>query len=597
MTKMKTFWQNTLMPIGYLRHFLPYLRQYRLKLFLITVISVIMSIVPLVFPHLFRVIIDVAYPARNLQLFWKISLLIVVLSIIMTAIRGCAEYLATRMNYNIRCRIQIHIFKIMSHLQISHLEKTGPSELIERMSFDSREIAKILIAMFPEVISIPILFVVTLLLMTRINAIITLLVLVIIPLYLFITLIATSILRKLQQKLLKQVELVKNVIDESFHGIEVLRFFSFQKKRQQKRYDNALKDKVKLEMAIWRQSFIYRQLSEMLTTGWGFILTLGGLFLMFKGRLQVGEAMALGMYVVILMRPFRKALSLYEIMMSASISAQRIVELDQYQLPSSSQLAITLPDIHKGIDIRNVSFSYDSNKVALQNISLYVPSGNTLAIIGANGSGKTTLLKLIANYYTQYTGKISFNDKELQKIRNIDYLEYIAMVWAQNHFFDGTIMENCRSDGEVNDDEIRNIANILGFDKWINKLESGYDSTLGNNGIKLSSGESQKIAILRALAKKSSILLIDELSSCLDIESEHALLKGLNTLRPQDSITVLVTHKLDVTMQPWINQVAVLSEGALVQYGQPKQLLKEKGFYSYYLGLGREFRKSDNVNV
>ena len=582
---MKQLWQNTLLPIGSLRHFVPYLRQYRLKLLLIVGFGIITSVVPLALPHLFRVMIDVAYPTHNLQLFWKISLAMVVLTLLVAAVRDYGEYLATRVNYDMRRRIQSDLFNTMNCLQMSYLERTGPNTLVERMSFDSQEIAKTLLAVTTDAISVPILFIVTILLMTRISATFTLVVLAIIPLYYGVTVVATSILRKLQHQYRCQVERVKNIIDESFHGIEVLKVFSLQKKLQQKSYENALKDIITLEMTTWRYTFIYGRLSQLMTSGWGFALTTGGLFLMFKGYLQMGEAMALGMYVVVLMRPFSELLSLYRALVTASVAAQRIIELDRYRVKPLSDSAITVPDMSKGITVQELSFSYDSEEPVLRNISLRVPSGSTLAIIGANGSGKTTLLKLIANYYTQYSGNILLGDTELRDISAESYAEHIAMVWAENHFFERTILANCLPENESSEDEIRHIAKILGFDAWISKLDSGYNSVLGVNGIKLSSGESHKIALLRALAKRPRILLIDEFSSCLDIESEQALFDGLASLRPDDSITILVTHKLDVAMHPCIRQVAVLSEGRLMEYGPLEQLIGRATIPMAHIGI------------
>ena len=570
---MKQYGRDTLLPIGQLKHFLHYLRQYRLKLVLVATFSTITTIIPLAFPHLLRIIIDDAYPVRDLGLFWRISALMVGLTLILNAMRSCSSYLSTRINYDLRCRIQKNIFKTMNDLPMSYLERTGPNVLIERMSHDSRQISQTLLS-----ISLPVLFIVTFVLMSRISIRFSLIVLAIIPLYYAVTVVTTGILRKLQHQYRGQIEKVKNVIDESFHGTEVLKLFGHQKKLQQTVFEKAQTDTVALEMKTWRYTFIYGRLSELLTSGWAFVLTIGGFFLMFKGYLQMGEALALGMYVAVLMRPFSRVINLYKTLVSASVAAQRIIELDAYQVQalSLSRRTITRTDLSQGINMQNVSFSYLPEKPVLRDLSLDVPAGSTLAIIGPNGSGKTTLLKLIANYYTHYTGKILFGNTELRNMSAKDYSEHIAMVWAENQFFGRTILENCQTQDESNGDEIRQIANTLGFDAWIKKLYSGYHSILGIDGTKLSSGESHKIALLRALAKRPSILLIDEFSSCLDIESEQALLQGLGDLRRDDGITIIVTHKIDVALQPWIHQVAVLSEGRLVQCGSPEQLIDAK---------------------
>jgi ABC-type multidrug transport system fused ATPase/permease subunit len=223
-----------------------------------------------------------------------------------------------------------------------------------------------------------------------------------------------------------------------------------------------------------------------------------------------------------------------------------------------------------------LSFSYVAPHKALRGLSLQADPGDRLAVLGPNGSGKTTLLKLLANYYDAYEGEILIGGRDLRGVSNRSYAEHIAVVWAENHFFEGTIMDNCWSGGPSDDREVQEIARAIGMDAWIRGLDSGYENVLAEDSLKLSSGESRKIGILRALAKRPALLLLDEIDSCLDLESQQRLLSGLTILRSSDTITVVVAHEMDSALRRWSNKIAVLAKGELVQYGPPDRFLGEE---------------------
>jgi ATP-binding cassette subfamily B protein len=149
------------------------------------------------------------------------------------------------------------------------------------------------------------------------------------------------------------------------------------------------------------------------------------------------------------------------------------------------------------------------------------------------------------------------------------YYRNIAVVWGQNHFFQGTIIENCQLDSQSDGQEVREVAAALGCDEWIRSLDDGYATRIGYGGAALSSGESHKLALMRALVKNPPILLVDELSSCLDPRSEQRVLEGLEAMRPPDGITIVVTHKMDVARHPLMDRIVVLSQGHLVESSQP----------------------------
>jgi ATP-binding cassette subfamily B protein len=147
-------------------------------------------------------------------------------------------------------------------------------------------------------------------------------------------------------------------------------------------------------------------------------------------------------------------------------------------------------------------------------------------------------------------------------------------------------MENMRIAGShVDEEKVRETARVLGIDRWLESLPDGYDTPLGVGGIRLSSGQTQKVAILRAVLKQPRLLLLDEITSAMDVESERHILDGLNALRPDECITVMTTHRLTLTMEPWVSRIVVLDDGSVVEQGTPQELYRSGGEYRRLMTL------------
>jgi ATP-binding cassette subfamily B protein len=242
--------------------------------------------------------------------------------------------------------------------------------------------------------------------------------------------------------------------------------------------------------------------------------------------------------------------------------------------------------ISEGLSLRDVKFSYPECEKCIKGMSIDLNCGESAVIVGPTGSGKTTLLRLMAGMYDQYDGVIAADSVPISQMRLSAYQANAAMVMADNFFFSGTIMDNMRMAGRhVTEDSVHETAEILGIDKWLRSLPNGYDTRLGVGGIRLSSGQTQKVAILRAVLKRPRLLLLDEVTSAMDVESERYILDGLKRLRPPDCMTVLTTHRLTLTMEPWIDTVIVIDDGRITEKGNPRELYHAESEYRRLMNL------------
>jgi ABC-type multidrug transport system fused ATPase/permease subunit len=437
----------------------------------------------------------------------------------------------------------------------------------------------------PKIISLGLTIVITIVIMANISSLVALLVLAFVPLYYIFSSVLAIKLRRWQQLTRKKDEELTTKTVEAIQGVPTARLFGVGGWLKAK-YRTLLRERIKISFGMLRARLIWGNLGWGVSYGWGVLLTVGGWYLVFKDRLSLGDAVALGMYIPLLLKPADEALGLYQFLISSSVPAQRLSEvLDEAALagrkPRKKEQRIT-----DSIVLDHVTFSYPESNWELKDLSLDLRVGSSTVVIGSTGSGKTTLLRLLAGTYDTYKGEIRADGVSILDTDLTGYLQNVAMVMPENFFFSGSIMENMLiARPNLTKADVRHAAETLGLHEWLESLSHGYDTLLGVGGIRLSSGQMQKISVLRALLKEPQILLLDEITSAMDVESERKVLDGLETLKPKDCITVVTTHRLTLTAEPSVSRVIVLDNGVVVEQGPPRKLYHRHGKYFELMNL------------
>lgn len=284
--------------------------------------------------------------------------------------------------------------------------------------------------------------------------------------------------------------------------------------------------------------------------------------------------------LILAYEPLKRLSNLNATLQEGLAAATRIFELIDCKPSIVNAPNAVVPHFTNGqVLFQNVSFNYPNHQTqVLQNISIHIPAGQTIAVVGPSGSGKSSLINLMPRFYDVTDGCITIDGFELKNL-DISYLRSkIALVSQEITLFSGTIKENILYGSQANDEQMIEAAVKASAHDFIISLPNGYDTLVGENGVKLSGGQRQRIAIARAMVKNAPILLLDEATSALDTQSEKQVQNALKNLM-QGRTTIMVAHRLSTVMD--VDMIYVLSHGKIVEQGNHKQLIKQGGLYAH----------------
>lgn len=312
----------------------------------------------------------------------------------------------------------------------------------------------------------------------------------------------------------------------------------------------------------------------------GFIATLllGGMEAI-AGRLAVGTYSVLVFITQRLLWPLTRLGETFDQYQRAMASINRVMNLLDTPIETHpGDIPLPVSQVRGEIDIKNITFAYNNRVAVIEDLSLKIPAGKTIAIVGATGSGKSTLVKLLLRLYEIQSGNITLDGIEIYRIKLKDLRQAIGLVSQDVFLFHGTVAENISyGTFDASLPEIIAAAQVAEADNFIQKLPQGYDTIVGERGQKLSGGQRQRIAIARAVLKNPPILILDEATSAVDNETEAAIQRSLEYIT-QNRTTIAIAHRLSTVRNA--DCIYVMDQGKLVEWGRHEQLLEKLGIYA-----------------
>lgn len=564
-----------------LRYLKPYLSRLSLAL-LMLLISVALS---LVFPAVIRSVLDSVLEESNQQLLNQITLGLLAVFFLRAIATLLQNYNLNYVGERIAMDMRVDLYNHLQGMSLEFFSNRRVGELISRLSSDVTIMRTALTSNINTLLQQTLIAIGSIIVMVVLNVRLTLFILVLTPLIGVLGALFGTWLRRTSTQVQDKLASATVVAEEVFQAIRIVK--SFVRERYEiDRYGDAVDHAFNAAIRVLRIRALFGPIVAFLVFGsLSGILWFGGREVL-AGRLTGGELIAFLIYGLTVAGAFSSLVNLYTQFQEALGATRRVFQIMDIEReiadPTNPKPLQYTADSH--IAFHNVSFAYgDSSKHVLNDINFTIQSGEIVALVGPSGAGKSTLFNLIPRFYDPTNGHISIDGLDLRDVTQNDLRQHIALVPQETILFGGSIIENIRYGKlDATDDEIRAAAEAANAHQFITELENGYDTIVGERGVRLSGGQRQRISIARAILKDAPILLLDEATSSLDSESENEVQEALGRLM-QGRTTIIIAHRLSTIRVA--NRILVLDKGTIVETGTHDDLIAQNGLYAHLYEL------------
>lgn len=564
-----------------LGRFLPYYKKYTAVMVMDLFCASLTTICELVLPLILRQITnqgvkDVA--SLTAESICSMALLYFGLRIVDGIANFYMAYTGHIMGARIETDMRQDAFEHLQKLSDRYYSSTKVGQLMSRITNDLFDVTEFAHHCPEEFFIAFIKTVAAFVILARINLVLTVIIFILIPVMVVSCTFFNLRMRAAFKKQRVHIGELNARIEDNLLGNRVVRAFANQEIEVEKfRVDNQKFLDIKREMYKYMAAF---QDTVRMFDGLMYMVVIlaGGLF-MVKGLIEPGDLVAYTMYVSTLLTTIRRIIEFAEQFQRGMTGIERFVEIMDAEIEIfDEEGAEPLQDVKGQIEFQNVSFEYaDDHTRVLENISLSIRPGEKVALVGPSGGGKTTLCNLIPRFYDTTSGKILVDGRDIRYVTLQSLRTNIGIVQQDVYLFSGTVYENIAygRPGAARE-EVIEAARMAGAHEFISQLSQGYDTYVGERGVKLSGGQKQRISIARVFLKNPSILVLDEATSALDNESEHLVNLSLEKLA-QGRTTLTIAHRLS-TIQG-ADRILVLAGNKIVEEGSHRELLEQKGMY------------------
>ena len=540
--------------------------------------AVIAAILELAFPLAVQWFIDSLLPGEDWPTIVTVAFGLLILYAISTALQFVVHYWGHKLGINIETDMRQQLFQHIQKQSFHFFDNSKTGHLMSRITNDLMDIGE-LAHHGPEDFFIAFMtFFGAFGIMLTINVKLALIAVCLLPFLIIIMVLGNLKMNKAWNRMYSEIAEVNGRVEDSISGARVVQSFTnekyeierFQTNNQRFRFAKLRGYKV---MSI-SLSGIYL-MTRLMTV----VVLIVGAWLVYNQQLSYGAMVSFLLYVNILFKPVEKISALMELYPKGMAGFKRFTELlDRNPDIEDRKDAVEVKSLSGDILFQNVSFNYEKEKSILNDISLDIKAGETVAFVGPSGAGKTTICSLIPRFYDVTAGAIMIDGKDIRDITKKSLRSQIGIVQQDVFLFTGTLKENIAY-GNLNctDEEIYEAAKRAHLESFIDSLPNGYDTQIGERGLKLSGGQKQRIAIARMFLKNPPILILDEATSALDTETEMFIQQSLNVLA-ENRTTLIIAHRLATIRDA--DRIIVVTEEGIAEQGTYHQLLEKNGVFA-----------------
>lgn len=560
------------------RRLFGYLRPFWLPMVLAALCLLLASGTNLIFPWVIQHLLDSVFLRHDQGLLNQIALLLLAVFFFSMLFGFGQSYLTSYIGERLVAdlRKQVH-----SHLQGLPLAFFNNHRVGETMSRVTTDVTRMQTGLTSNILSLAqqmVTLIGSVVIIALLDWRLTLLIVLLVPLVMLSALVFGRRFRGYSKAVQEELGAVSTILEETLSSMRVVKAFA-REPYEIERFDSGVEKAFSMSMHLTRARSIFVPMVSFISFVAVVVVVWFGGNEVLAGRLSPGQLISFVIYMVLIAGPVAQLGSFYSQTQEALGAAERIFELldappERLDAPS----AVALPALVGQIVFEHVSFGYAPDAPVLHDLSLVLPAGQTVALVGPSGAGKTTITGLIPRLYEPDSGHIFIDGYDLCDVKIRSLREQIALVPQEPTLFGGTIRENIAYGRlDASQAEIEAAAEAANAVEFIARLPQGYETVVGERGVKLSAGQRQRIAIARAVLRDPRILILDEATASLDNESESLVQDALSRLMRQRT-TLVIAHRL--TTIEGADQILVLNQGQIVEQGRHTELLAHNGLYA-----------------
>ncbi|ELC8433829.1 MAG: ABC transporter ATP-binding protein [Clostridium perfringens] len=560
-----------------LKRFIRYYKPYK-KLFILDLLAAfLVSACDLFYPMITRNIINDVIPNKQIKLLFVFAIVLTLIFLIKAGLNYFMQYWGHVVGVRMQADMRRDLFDKLQDMPNKYFDNNKTGVIMSRIINDLLDISE-LAHHGPEDLFISLVMLVgSFIILCTINVPLTIITFAIIPFLLFYTIHKRNKMKKAFKETRVKTGEVNATIENSISGVRITKSFG-NKAYEMEKFDKSNGIFKKAREHAYKAMAEYFSGMFFLVDMLELIVLIAAGYFTYLGKINVGDFAAYLLYIKMFLQPIRKLINFNEMFQNGMSGFERYEEImnekNEKEIPNAKELK----EVKGKITIKDVTFRYDNKESILENFNLDIEAGKMVALVGPSGGGKTTICNLIPRFYDYESGQIFIDDVDISTVTLKSLRENIGIVQQDVFLFTGTIKENIMyGNPNATDEEVIEAAKNACLHDFIMGLEDGYDTFIGERGVKLSGGQKQRISIARVFLKNPAILILDEATSALDNVTEYEIQKALEELS-KDRTTLVVAHRLSTVKNS--DEIVVLTDKGIEERGTHEELIKLGGVYS-----------------
>ena len=575
-----------------LKRFMAYYKPHKLLFFFDMLASLAVAAIAITYPMITRTMLNTYIPDNNIRMVVICGGALLCVYLLRMGLNYFIQYYGHVMGVKMQAQMRSDMFNHLEKLPYSFFDNHETGKIMSRMTNDLMDISELAHHGPENLLISSISIIASFVYLCTINWWLTLIVFACVPFLILITMLLRKKMRSAFMRSRQSIGEINAALESSITGIRVTKAFNNSEIESEK-FEEGNKKFVHARTDAYKAMGQFHSGTSFINDVFNVVVLIAGGFFLSKGFIQVGDYTAFTISVGLFIGPVMTLIGFMEQYQNGVTGFQRFLEIMDAEPEKDDPDAEEMKVAEGHIEFKNVNYSYSEGEEVLKNVSLDIKKGEKFALVGPSGGGKTTICHLIPHFYDVKDGQILIDGKDINKITRSSLRANIGIVQQDVYLFNASIRDNILYGRPgATEEEVIEAAKRANIHNYIMSMPNGYDTVIGERGVKLSGGQKQRLSIARVFLKDPAILILDEATSALDNTTEILIQNSLDELC-KGRTTIVVAHRLSTVKNA--DEIAVVSDGKIIEQGPHDILIAMNGVYANLYKL--QFRNGENINA